>query len=244
MLRTIIASAAAISVNAITIRQETVAVTPAVAAIEEVVATGTSEEILAKVENLDFTVEDMENAIEWAGENDIGLEHVEKAIEGAEAHGDFDKHDIKEWVLKACEKFEVSEENLGEMLEKVGEALDINAEEGEALLEKAGEAFDITEEEFNSTMEECFKVGAEAGEKKDKKSKKAKKTEEAPVEPATEATTAPVEPATEATVAPVEPATVAALAQQNEVEVVEEEKKKCKKGKKAGRKGKKAKKED
>ena len=133
MFRTIIASAAALSVNAIKLHEEATN-GPETMMTKAAEGDFNKEELIDAVKDMDFTAADVEKAIDWASENGIGLEDVEGMIEGAEASGDFDKHDIKDWVLEACEKYEVTEENLDEMLSKVGEALDINEEQGEALL--------------------------------------------------------------------------------------------------------------
>ena len=125
----------------------------------------------------DIDAEDVREGIDKAAEEGFGLEEIEGLIDGAEASGHFDKHDIHDWVIDACEHFEVTEDGLQEMLHYAGEKLGINEEEGQQLLERVGEAFDISETEFNATMEECFRVGEKAAREGDREEKSGEKTE-------------------------------------------------------------------
>jgi len=157
------------------------------------------EEALSKAQSGDYTTEDVENvmeqidkhmkgkdieaAIDWAAENDIGFEEIQAMIEGVEVSGAFDKHDIYDFAMDVCCHYQVTEEKLDEMLHYAGQKLGITAEEGNALLETAGEVFDISQEEFDQAVQDCYAVGAKCaakaekkqGEKREKDGKKAAK---------------------------------------------------------------------
>ena len=81
MFRTIIASAAALSVNAIRLHEEAAPV----AVIEKVIAGEfTKDEIVEAVKDLEFDAPDIDKAINWAAEEGVNFEDVEAMIEGAE----------------------------------------------------------------------------------------------------------------------------------------------------------------
>lgn len=157
------------------------------------------EEALSKAQSGDYTTEDVENvmeqidkhmkgkdiedAIDWAANNDIGFEEIQAMIEGVEVSGAFDKHDIYDFAMDVCCHYQVTEEKLDEMLHYAGQKLGITEEQGNALLETAGEVFDISQEEFDQAVQDCYAVGAKCaakaekkqGEKREKDGKKAAK---------------------------------------------------------------------
>jgi len=227
MFKTILIAVSA--VNAIKITQEAAAVEPitvtataaAVEAMVETVAAGefTKDDVIKTFEEHmpeGTTGDDIKTAIDFAAEKGMDKETVEAMIEGAEISGAFDKHDIYNFAMETCAKFEVTPENLDEMLNYAGEKMGIDAEEGEALLEKIGEAFDISEEEFSNAMDDCFAAGAAAGE--DMPAKEG----EAPVEPVKEEGEAPVKEEGEAPVEPVKEEGEAPVKEEGEAPVATE----------------------
>jgi len=117
--------------------------------------------VAAVVEAADagLTTGDVKEAIEWAADQGFSLEDAAGLLEGAEATGAFDKHDIKDWVLEMCEEFEITEDKADKMLQYAAEAFGISEAEGNDLIKHLGETFDISQAEFEETTRQCFVAG-------------------------------------------------------------------------------------
>ena len=141
MIKTALFTLAAVNVNGVKLAQDTTLA----AAVKQIAA--------------NLSADDIKVATDFAAKHGFSVADA-AGIEGALTSGAVTKQSVKNWVLWACEKFQITEEKSGEMLADAGKATGVTAANGIDLIAKAGEAFDISQAEFDATVKECFKKGA------------------------------------------------------------------------------------